>query len=386
VSDLDDVLIQAPDVDGITVFTPRLPPEGAAVEDRGDGYLVVRYPAFELIPNFPIPKLWRPEFWRALRAVDLRGNDVFVSHTRFFLTSALALLCARLARRPLLHVEHGAGFVELDGWAPRAAARIYDLLIGRVLLRRADAVVAVSHAAADFVRRLSGRDEVTVIHRGIWMQRLDVLAPDEQVLEWARGRPVVTFVGRLIDGKGVPDLLRAFAAVEGTQAVACIVGDGPRREELELLAGHLGISERVLFLGYLPEERAWAAIRASDIVVNPSYTEGLGTSVLEAALMSKPVLATAVGGHGEVIADGVGGFLVPAKDVEALRLRLEQLLADPALRQRMGAAARAEAAGRFDWELSAARFVEIFRVLLAASPTQPIAAARDSKTSSNTDS
>lgn len=389
VSDLDDVLLQSPEVDAITVFTAWLPHEGAALEDRGNGYVVIRYPAFELIPNFPVPKLWRREFWRALRSADVRGHDLLVSHTRFFLTSAFALACARLVRRPLLHVEHGAGFVELDGRAPRAAARVYDLLLGRLLLRHADGVVAISHAASDFVVRLSGRDDVSVIHRGIWMERLDAVAADQHVLQLAAGRPVVTFVGRLIDGKGVPDLLRAFAGVTGTQAMACIVGDGPRREELELLAAQLGISERVLFLGYLPEERAWAVIRASDVIVNPSYTEGLGTSVLEAALMSKAVLATDVGGHGEVITDGRGGFLLPPRDVDALRSRLEQLLADAALRERMGSAARAEAAGRFDWHVSAARFIELAHGLTspAAAPVaQPSDAEGASRTSSNTDS
>lgn len=387
VSDLNDVLISSPEVRRITVFTPRLPHEGAAVEDRGNGYTVIRYPAFELIPNFPIPKLWRRDFWRALRAADPRGHDVIVSNTRFFLTSALALLVARLVHRPLVHIEHGADFVELDGRAARAAARIYDLSLGRLLLRRADGVVAVSRAAADFVRRLSGRADVEVIHRGIWMERLEAAPPDERLLEWAAGRPIVTYVGRLIDGKGVPDLLRAFAAVTGTAAVACVVGDGPRRQELERLAEQLEISERVRFLGYLPEEGAWSAIRASDIVVNPSYTEGLGTSVLEAALLSRAVLATDVGGHGEIVTDGRGGYLFPAHDVEALRSRLERVLADSELRGRLGQAARAEAAGRFDWHVSAARFIEVIDGLTAGrtdAGTQPAGAEDASSASANT--
>jgi glycosyltransferase involved in cell wall biosynthesis len=364
VSDLNDVLIGRDDIEAITVFAPRLPHEGAAVEDRGAGYVVVRYPAVELIPNFPMPRFWGREFWRALRSVNPRGHDVLMSHTRFFLTSIFALLCARLVKRPLVHVEHGAGFVELDGRA-RDVARVYDLLIGRALLRHADAVVAVSHAAGEFVRVLSGREVTSVIHRGILTARLEAVDPDGELLEWARGRPVVSFVGRLIDGKGVADLLRAFASLQDERVVACIVGDGPRREDLERLARDLGIAERVLFLGYLQEERAWGAIRASDVVVNPSYTEGLGTSALEGALLSKPVLASAVGGHGEVITDGVGGFLFAARDVEALRARLEELLADPVLRRAMGAAALAGAEGRFDWEVSGQRFAELFADLVA---------------------
>jgi glycosyltransferase involved in cell wall biosynthesis len=365
VSDLNEVLLRSGEIDAITVFAPWLPHEGPAVEDRGEGCLVVRYPAFELIPNFPVPKLWRRELWRALRSCHPASHDVFVSHTRFFLSSAFALLCARAVSRPLMHVEHGSDYVQLSGRSARAAARAYDLLLGRALLRHADGVVAVSQAAAAFVWRLAGR-EVPVVHRGMWGERLDAASADEQVFAWAAGRPVVTFVGRLIDGKGVPDLLRAFAAVAGVQAVACIVGDGPRRAELEALAASLGISGRVLFLGYLPEERAWSVIRASDVIVNPSYTEGLPTSVLEAALMGKAVLATDVGGTPEIVTDGVGGLLVGAHDVDALRSRLERLLGDPELRARLGSAARAEAGGRFDWSTSASRFTELARGLVDA--------------------
>jgi glycosyltransferase involved in cell wall biosynthesis len=365
VSDLNEVLLRSGEIDAITVFAPWLPREGPAVEDRGKGYLVVRYPAFELIPNFPVPKLWRRELWRALRSCSPASHDVLVSHTRFFLSSALALLCARAVSRPLLHVEHGSDYVQLSGRAARAAARGYDLVLGRALLRRADGVVAISQAAADFVRRLAGR-EVPVVHRGMWVERLDAASADEQVLAWAAGRPVVTFVGRLIDGKGVADLLHAFAAVGGVQAVACIVGDGPRRAELEALAASLGIAGRVLFLGYLPEERAWSVIRASDAIVNASYTEGLPTSVLEAALMGKAVLATDVGGTSEIVTDGVGGLFVGAHDVGALRSRLERLLRDPELRARLGSAARAEAQGRFDWSTSALRFTELAQGLVDA--------------------
>ncbi len=362
VSDLDNVLLRSGEVDAITVFTTKLPPEAESLEHRADGQLVVRFPAFELIPNFPVPKVWRPAFWSALRSARPRSHDVFVSHTRFFLSSALALACARVLRRPLLHVEHGSDYVQLTGRGPRAAARIYDWLLGRLLLRRADGVIAISQAAAEFVQRLARR-ESTVVHRGMWIERLDAAPPDQRLLDWAADRPIVSFVGRLIDGKGVADLLNAFAGLTGEPAVLCIVGDGPRRAELERLAERLGIAVRARFLGYLPEERAWAVIRSSDIVVNPSYTEGLPTSVLEAALMGKAVLATDVGGTREVVGDRRGGLLVQARDIEGLRSCLAQLLADADLRARLGAAARDEAAGRFDWDVSAKRFAAVAREL-----------------------
>ncbi|HST34304.1 MAG TPA: glycosyltransferase family 4 protein [Solirubrobacteraceae bacterium] len=363
VSDLDQVLLDGGQVEAITVFAPRLPPDSAPVERRSDRHLVVRYPAFELIPNFPVPKLWSRAFWSALRSAAPKRHDLFVSHTRFFLSSTLALACARVLRRPLLHVEHGSDFVQLGARAPRIAARIYDLVLGRWLLRHADGVVAISHAAADFVQRLAKRD-AQVVHRGMWTERLDATEADRDVLDWAAGRVVVTFAGRLIDGKGVADLVAAFARLGDERAVLCIVGDGPRREDLEALVRRLGIADRVRMAGYLSEDRAWSVIRSSDIVVNPSYTEGLPTSVLEGALMGKAVLASDVGGTREIVTDGEGALLFEPRDLEALHSHLARLVADSGLRERLGATARAGTAKRFDWSVSASQFARIARELV----------------------
>lgn len=366
VRDLHDELIRLGLVESITVITSRLPPEGLAFEQRAPGYRVVRHPAFHLIPNFPCPSFWRPEFWRAAHfALPPGDHDVVVSHTRFFLSSAWALAYSCATGIPLLHVEHGSDFVHLSSAPRNRAARIYDLTLGRLVLRHANAVVAISQAAADFVKDLGGR-EAQVIYRGVDHERYDAVEPSAELSALAAGRSVAMFIGRLIDGKGVDDLIEAFARLREPNALLCIVGDGPRRANLEALARRYGLADRCVFLGYREEADALALIRACDIVVNPSYTEGLPTSVLEAALMSKAVLATNVGGTPEIVADGHGGMLLKPHDIDGLHSGLAQLLADPDLRQRLGSAARAEAAGRFDRRVSANRFVEVARDLVCS--------------------
>lgn len=381
VRDLHDELIQFGLVEAITVLTSRIPPEGLAYEQRGPGlayeqrgsglalqqrgpgYRVVRYPAFHLIPNFPCPSFWRPAFWKAVRVALRPGDhDVVVSHTRFFLSSAWALLYSRVSGIPLLHIEHGSDFVHLGSRLHSRAARWYDQTLGRLVLRRADAVIAISRAAAEFVKELSGR-EASVVYRGVEHARYDTVAPSPELLERAAGRPVATFIGRLIDGKGVADLLDAFAPISAPHAILCIVGDGPRRADLEARAQRLGIASRCVFWGYREEPEALALVRASDIVVNPSYTEGLPTSVLEAALLARAILASDVGGTPEVVEDGEGAVLVRPGDIGELRRGLTTLLSDPALRERMGARARAEAVRRFDPGAGARRFAQIARQL-----------------------
>lgn len=363
-------MLREPGPQSVTVLTSRLPETAVACESGGPRYQVVRYPALELIPNFPVPKVWTSSFWRALRTASPRRHDVIVSHTRFFVSSLLALVCARIAGRRLLHVEHGSDYVQLGSHVTRLLARAYDFFIGRIVLHSADAVVAVSDAAAEFVQRLAGRQS-QVIYRGVWSDRLTAVSPDPDMLRNANGRAVVSFVGRLIDGKGVADLLRAFAAMDSEAAVLYVVGDGPRRGDLERLAQRLALTGRVVFRGYLNEAQALSAILASDVVVNPSYTEGLPTSVLEAAVLGRAVLATDVGGTAEIITDGYSGVLVAPRDVDSLAKELRRLIHQPELRQRLASAARSETAQRFSWETGARQFLDVARSLVNEGPAHP---------------
>lgn len=362
--DLDDELIRLGLVDSITVFTPRIPREGLAVEELAPGHRVVRHPAFELIPNYPCASLWRPAFWSAARvALRPRQYDVVVCHTRFFLSSVAALLYSRVVGIPLIHIEHGSDYVQLSSSLHSRAARAYDMTLGRLVLRHAQAVVAVSQAAADFVRALAGR-EAQVIYRGVDHDRYDRVEPSARLSGIAAGRPIVTFVGRLIDGKGVADLIEAFARLTGVEALLCIVGDGPRRGELEALARERGLVDRCVFLGFQEEADALAMIRASEVVVNPSYTEGLPTSVLEAALLGRAILASDVGGTPEVVSDRESALLVAPRDIDALSGALDTLLKDPSLRARLGTRAHIDAVRRFDRSASARGFTELARQLI----------------------
>lgn len=367
VRDLNEELVHLDLVDAITVLAPRIPMEGSPLEQLAADYLVVRYPGLDTIPNFPCPAPWRRGFWRLLRvALRSRSHDVVICHTRFFLSSLAALLYSKATGIPLIHVEHGSGYVHMTSRVQSAIARLYDMSLGRLVLRHANAVVAVSQAAASFVRELSGR-EAQVIYRSVDHQRYDLVDPCPAMSSWAAGRSVVLFVGRLIDGKGVADLVEAFAQLDDPGVALCIVGDGPRRAELEVLCKERGLDDSCRFMGYQPEERTLALMRAADLIVNPSYTEGLPTSVLEAALLGRAILASDVGGTPEIVAHGRSAILLPAGDIGALCRGLKLLIADPAMRVRLGRAAREDAIDRFDGGTSARRFISLTHYLVEGS-------------------
>jgi glycosyltransferase involved in cell wall biosynthesis len=142
------------------------------------------------------------------------------------------------------------------------------------------------------------------------------------------GSQIVGVVARLEPEKGHPTLLEAWPGVVRAvpDAYLLVVGEGSRREELEALARTLRIAHRVVFTGRRDDVPAVTA--ALDVAVLPSYREAQGLSVLEAMALSRPVVASNVGGIPEMITDGVTGLLVPPHDAAALAGAIIRLLTD----------------------------------------------------------
>ena len=210
--------------------------------------------------------------------------------------------------------------------------------IARRLLRRARVVVAPSNALADAVRAL-GVDAV-VIPGGV-----DV--PPETGEEDVP--PSVLFAGRLSPEKGVLELVEA---ADGLPLV--VAGDGPLRDRVPGA------------LGFVPHEELERLYARAAVVACPSYREGFGVVCAEAMAHGKPVVASAVGGLLDLVADGETGILVPPGDVDALRKALARLLEDRPLRERMGAAARERVSARFAWPAVTRATLEAYETALRA--------------------
>ena len=210
----------------------------------------------------------------------------------------------------------------------------------------------------------------TVVHyTGVDVAGIGVRAPAEETR-------TILHVARLVDMKGTRDLIRAMALLPARHADVrlVIIGDGERRGALEALAGGLGVGGRTRFLGARPHAEALAWMRRAAMLVLPSIrtrtgrTEGLGMVLLEAAATGVPIVGSLVGGIPEAVVDGATGFLVPPGAPGALAGRMAALLDDPALRARMGDAARRFVAGRFDVRGQTARLEALYDGVVAARP------------------
>jgi glycosyltransferase involved in cell wall biosynthesis len=181
--------------------------------------------------------------------------------------------------------------------------------------------------------------QVQTVYSGIDLRRIDAV-PAAPPLFPASTRVIGT-VGHLAGHKGHTYLLQAIPILHRLvpDLRLVIIGDGALRPQLEAQAAALGITAQVQFMGFRHD--VLALLQTFEVFVFPSYLEGLGTSLLDAMALRKPIVATRAGGIPEVVQDGVTGLLVPPRNPQALAQALGVLLQHPAQARAFGNAGRA---------------------------------------------
>ena len=181
----------------------------------------------------------------------------------------------------------------------------------------------------------------------------------------------ILFVGRHIERKGIPFLIRAMEKLENPADWELrIVGTGDVTEALKAEAADSAQAERIVFTGKLSSEELAREYLGADLFVLPAIvdskgdTEGLGVVLIEAVAAGLPLVASDVGGIPDVVTDGETGLLVPEKDPAALARAFERLASDPALRAKVVAGAKSRCAELFSWENVVARLLGIYAALL----------------------
>ncbi len=242
------------------------------------------------------------------------------------------------------HLFGGTAFQELA--APLAAA---------VWLAERPLPFVYRHCAFEAISE-STRDDL--VSRGVRKDRIRVIFPGIDTASYTpdpasrAARPVFAYLGRLKKYKGVDLVVRAFAQCGVPAAILEIAGAGEFRAELEQLAVHLGVADRVRFLGRIDETEKCALLRRAWATVFASPKEGWGITNLEAAASGTPVIASNSPGIRESVRHGETGFLVPHGDVAAMAESMRNLSGERALVERLGVAARRFAEG-FTWENAA---------------------------------
>lgn len=345
-------------------------------EDR-NGVQLVRLPS---IPT-PARRRQRWSWWsrdEVEKHLDRFRPEVLHLHDPFL--GALVMPgYARDRGIPLVATAHAlpiypaSQFPDLPGLRTLVEAALWSF--GSDLIAQCQAVVAPSRFTATQVDEHGGPG-ATIISNGVDLQRFHPgpATPEERRRLSDRygidpDRPVILHVGRVDREKNVDDVVRAaFLAMASVDAQLVVVGDGNRRENVEALAGDLGITARSHFIGFIePDGDLPDLYRAGSLFAIASELESEGIVVLEAAACGLPTVAVRATSMPELVEVPGCGFLVPPGDVQAMADRIVEILSEPGQR-----AALSQAALRMAQQHSLDRTLEehesLYRSLLSLPP------------------
>ena len=302
----------------------------------------------------------------------LREQQFDVVHFFFSLPTGAMLPFLDLGEVPVVISLRGS---DVPGYDPhqRGLARVHRALrpLTCWIWRRATRVVAVCESLGRQAQETLPGLEYSVIQNGVDLARFHPRAggngaPNQRIRCLA--------VSRLVERKGLDDLIRAFGTLERGRYELEIVGGGPDEQPLRALTAELGLDDLVHFTGPLDRVRTAARFRDADIFTLASWEEAFGNSFAEALASGLPVIGTYVGGIPELVEHGRNGVLVPPRDPETLAAAIRFLGGRPELRAEMGRRNRAHAEANLSWERMTTRYLATYQGLRRRAPARPVLA------------
>ena len=237
----------------------------------------------------------------------------------------------------------------------------------KICFRKTDVVVAVSKELKKHLDEIffKGKDRCFTIYNGLNLNNIQKKSYEPISHEWfiKKDNPIILSVARLDEQqKDFKNLIKAFnLLIKKIEARLVIVGDGPDKKDLEFLAENLGIKEKIWFAGF--QDNPYKFMAKSDIFVLSSKHEALPTVLLEAMASKKPVVGFANKGYLELLKGTRGEqFLVEPKNVELLAQKIEELVIDEKLREKMGEWGLQQAE-KYSWEKVADQILNFYQSL-----------------------
>lgn len=273
----------------------------------------------------------------------VRAESPCLIHSHVWLANLYSGICGRMLGVPVVATFHSKN--EIDSFKERMALRL--------LARWCRAVVFVCAAQQKYFSAKAPIPGGRVIHNGLRTRDVSEQSTPEAGLKlrqtsgFESNVPLVVCVANFRPVKGHETLLRAWSLVHKQLPAAklVLVGDGDCRPALTTLCKELGLSECVLFLGNRENVIEYLAI--ADVFVSPSLSECLSYAIMEAMSVGCPIVATDVGGNGDLISHEVDGLLVPPANPQSMAQALCRLLSDKQVARRLGDGARTKVAAMF---------------------------------------
>ena len=292
-------------------------------EYEKDWYKVLVIPAFDIIPNFPVPKFWTKRFWKVLKEVKKWDPDVIQTHTRFFLATFMWWLYAKRWKKKWIHVEHWSDYVQVSSWFTNKVAYLYDRIIGKRVFRKANVIISISCACKRFIEKGFWRKkDVHVIYRG-----LDIpsqLPEVEDLHKKFKDKIIVWFIGRLYKWKNVESLVRAYYEIDEelrNKIQIVVIWDW---EDMEYLKS-LDKENKIYFTWWKPFLEALAYQKQFDVHMHTSNPwGGLATTLLQAMYFWCLIVATPNEWATDVLVDWENAIVLKNSSLEEITRWLKE--------------------------------------------------------------
>ncbi len=343
----------------IVVFTPQLPKETKERESKEKNIEIIRFGAFEIIPNYPVPKFWSLSFWIPFFSLFHKDFDIVISRTRFFFTSLLAFIFAKTTRTKWIHIEHGSDFVKLSSKFKSLIAKLYDYTFGYLVFKFSDINISISKAVQNFVYKFDKRNS-PIVYRGLNFEEIDSVKKNKYILEKYKGKTIITFVGRLYKWKGVKNSIKAIQNLPKNiqeKIVFLIIGDG---EDFERLKNVMDKSKNIKMLGYKSHTESLSILKSSDIYIHSAYPGGgLSTSLLEAMYTKNIIIATPNEGANEIIENDYNGILIKKSHNTDILQAIEKILKNKNYFYKFKYSAKTSVIEKINWQKSIDKYIKI---------------------------
>jgi len=297
------------------------------------------------------------ELWKLVPFLHKRDFDLI--HAHFGQVGAEFVFLKDILHLPFITSFYGYDVTQI----PREFPSIYQ-----DLFKQSDLILVLSEAMKEELLKLHcPLEKLRVHHVSVDLNKFKPVEKRE------KGYNTILLVGRLVEKKGVPLAIEAFARIKDRypETKLRIIGEGYLKDTIEGLIRQLNLQDRITLLGFHTHNQIIEEMANADIFILPSYTsergdkEGTPMVLMEAQAMGLPVVSTFHAGIPEVVIDGEAGFLIKEKDVDALADRLEYLLAHPELRIEMGKKGRAHIEKNYDVKQEAKELVKLYAEAIA---------------------
>jgi D-inositol-3-phosphate glycosyltransferase len=353
----------------VAVYTRRDGPDLPPVVATPHGYDVVHIdagPARPVAKDALLP--FMGTFADGLREAWRNGRRPDLVHAHFWMSGLASCAAAQPLDLPVVQTFHALGTVKRRQQGAKDTSPATRIDVEARLVRDVDHTIATcSDEVFELVRMGGDRWRMSVIPCGVDLRQFTPEGPSAP-----RGRrPRVLVVGRLVERKGVGNVIEALADVPGVELVIAggsdraHLAEEPSAARLAAVARRCGVEDRVELVGCMDHDELPRLMRSADLVVCAPWYEPFGIVPLEAMACGRPVLASAVGGLVDTVVDGVTGRHVPPRRPDRLAAAMREMIADPDALSAMGRAARRRVEERYGWSRVTASTIACYDAVLA---------------------